>query len=177
MLQAEARDNRLAVERHRELLRLKMERLQGLIDLCGRVLDGKDEMSLQEFNQNDVEQMRDQYAEEARQRWGHTEAYRESAARTAAYTKKDWDTVQTEMSEVFSGFAALVGHDPQSPEVRAMVVRWRDLIGKRFYACTDETLAGLGEMYMADERFQKTLDGYGAGTAALMSEAMRGFHS
>lgn len=177
MLAAEERDRRLAVERHRELLQTKVERLQGLISLCERILKGEDEMSLQEFDQSAVEKQREAYAEEARQRWGHTEAYRESAARTAAYTKKDWDTVQTEMSEVFSGFAALVGHDPQSPEVRAMVVRWRDLIGKRFYACTDETLAGLGEMYMADERFQKTLDGYGAGTAALMSEAMRGFHS
>jgi DNA-binding transcriptional MerR regulator len=175
MLMAEGRDRRLAVEQHRELLRLKLAHLQGLIDLCGRVLDGKDEMSLQEFNQNEVEDMRDQYAEEAKARWGHTDAYRESQRRTKHYTKEDWAAVKAEMDALFSGFAALVGHDPVSPEVRRMVVKWRDVIGARFYACSDEMLAGLGEMYLADERFQKNLDAYGPGTAQLMSEAMRRF--
>lgn len=173
MLQAEARDNRLAVERHRELLRLKMERLQGLIDLCGRVLQGEGENSLQEFDQSAVETARDRYAEEAKQRWGHTDAYRESHKRTSAYTKQDWAAVQAEMDAVFAGFAALVGHDPVSPEVRAQVGVWQALISRRFYACGNEMLAGLGEMYLADGRFQATLDAYGPGTAALMSEAMR----
>lgn len=173
MLEAEARDNRLAVERHRELLRLKMERLQGLIDLCGRVLEGEGENSLQEFNQSAVETARDRYAEEAKQRWGHTEAYRESQKRTAAYGKQDWKAVQAEMDAMFAGFAALVGKDPTGPEVRAQVCAWQALITKRFYACSEEMLAGLGEMYLADERFQATLDAYGPGTAALMSEAMR----
>ena len=173
MLAAEAHDRRQAVQKHRELLRLQITRLQGLIDLCGRVLDGKDEMSLQEFNQNEVEQMRDQYAQEAKDRWGDTPAYAESQRRTNAYTPADWAAVKAETDAVFSGFAALVGHDPVSPEVRAMVTRWKALISKRFYACSDEMLAGLGEMYLADERFQKTLDGYGPGTAALMSQAMR----
>ncbi len=173
MLKAEERDRRLAVERHRELLQKQMERLQGLIDLCGRVLNGKDEISLQEFNQNDVEQMRDQYAEEAQQRWGHTEAYRESQRRTKGYTKEDWAAVKAEQDAVFSGFAALVGHDPVSPEVRAMVKQWKELITRRFYPCSDEMLAGIGEMYLVDERFQKNLDAYGPGTAQLMSEAMK----
>jgi DNA-binding transcriptional MerR regulator len=173
MLEAEEGDRRLAVERHRELLRLQMKRLQGLIDLCGRVLDGKDEMNLQPFNQDDVEQMRDQYAEEAKQRWGDTDAYRESQRRTRHYTKEDWAAVKAEMDAVFGGFAALVGHDPVSPEVRAMVARWKALINSRFYTCGNEMLAGIGEMYLVDKRFQKNLDAYGPGTAALMSEAMK----
>ena len=173
MLAAEAVDNRMAVERHRELLEVKMKRLQGLIDLCGRILQGKDEMSLKEFDQNDLETMRDRYADEARQRWGETDAYKQSAIKTARYTKQDWAEVKQEMDEVFGGFAKLVGHSPVSPEVREMVVRWRELIGKRFYECSDEMLAGIGEMYMVDERFQKTLDAYGEGTAKLMSEAMK----
>ena len=175
MLQAEAQDNRQAVERHRELLKLKVERLQGLIDLCGRILKGEDDMSLQEFDPSAVEKQRREYAEEARKRWGTTDAYRESEKRTAAYTAGDWDAVKAETDEVFSGFAKLVGHDPVSPEVREMVTKWRDLISARFYRCTDEILAGLGEMYLADERFAKTLNAFGEGTAALMSEAMRRF--
>ena len=173
MLKAEAKDQRLAVEQHRELLRLKVERLQGLIDLCERILKGEEEMSLQEFDQSAVEKQREAYAREAKQRWGETEAYKESERRTAAYGKQDWDAIKAETDGIFAEFAALVGHDPISPEVRAVVIRWRDTISRRFYACSDSMLAGLGEMYMADERFRKTLDAYGEGTAALMSEAMR----
>lgn len=173
MLKAEAQDNRLAVEKHRELLRLKAKRLQGLIDLCGRILTGEDNMSLNEFNQEELEAQRNQYAKEVEERWGKTDAYRESAKKTAAYTAKDWAAVKAETDAVFSGFAALVGHSPVSPEVRALVVKWRELISSRFYHCSDEMLAGLGEMYLVDERFAKTLNAYGEGTAALMSEAMR----
>jgi hypothetical protein len=71
------------------------------------------------------------------------------------------------------GFAALVGQDPTSPAVRAQVERWRAVLAARFYACDDAMLANLGTMYLADERFTKTLDAYGEGTAKLMSEAMR----
>lgn len=175
MLTAEEGEARTAVERHRELLQLKMRRLQGLIDLCERILKGEDDMSLKEFNQAELEKQREAYAHEVKERWGETEAYRESARRTAGYNKEDWAAIQAEQETVFKGFAALVGHDPVSPEVRAQVQRWRDLIGARYYRCTDEILAGLGQMYTADERFRKTLDAYGEGTAALMGEAMRRF--
>lgn len=175
MLRAEANDTKLAVERHRELLQLKMERMQGLIDLCGRVLKGEDEMSVQEFDQTQLDNQRDQYAQEAKERWGDTEAYKESVTRTARYSKQDWANVKAEMDEVFAGFANLVGQSPTSPQVCAMVQKWRDLISKRFYACSDTMLKGLGEMYRADERFAKSLNAYGEGTALLMSEAMKAF--
>ncbi|NLI20080.1 MAG: MerR family transcriptional regulator [Clostridiales bacterium] len=173
MLEAEADDRRLAVERHRELLRLKAERLQGLIDLCGRILKGEGTMSLKEFDGSGVGQRRDEYAREARERWGDTEAYRESERRTATYGKKEWAEVQAEGDGILKEFAALVGQDPTGPAVRAALARWQEHISRRYYRCTDEILAGLGEMYMADERFTRTLDGFGAGTAALMSEAIR----
>ena len=175
MLKAEAGDTRRAVERHRELLRLKMERLQSLIDLCERILQGEDDLDLKPFDESTLAGQREAYAQEAKERWGHTDAYKESARRTAGYTKEDWAMVQAEQEEIFRGFAALVGQDPVGDAVRAQVSKWRDMIGARFYACSDEMLAGLGEMYLADERFRKNLDAYGAGTAALMSEAMRRF--
>ena len=39
-------------------------------------------------------------------------------------------------------------------------------------ACTDEILAGLGQMYVCDSRFQANLDKHGEGTAQLMSDAI-----
>lgn len=175
MLTAEERDRRLAVERHRELLTLKVRRLQGLIDLCERVLKGEDEMSLQEFDPSAVEKQRNQYAQEARERWGGTEAYRESERRTAAYGDKEWASVNAESEAIMKEFASLAGQDPASPAVQAAVQKWQAHISARFYPCTDEILAGLGEMYIADERFTKTLDAHGQGTAKLMSEGIMVF--
>ena len=130
-------------------------------------------MSLNEFDQTTLEKQRREYAEEARRRWGGTEAYRESERRTSAYGEKDWETVKEESDKILRAFAALVGHSPVSAEVRAVLKQWQDHISARFYPCTDEILAGLGEMYTADERFAKTLDAFGAGTAQLMSDAIR----
>ncbi len=173
MLVAEARDRKRAVERHRELLELKKERLQGLIDLCGRVANGEDCMDIQAFSQNDVERERARYAREAKERWGETDAYRESEKRTAAYGEREWSEVKAESDAILKEFAGLTGRSPTSPEVRATLAKWQKHITERFYPCTDEILAGLGQMYVADERFRETLDGYGEGTAVLISEAIR----
>ncbi|MCE5342358.1 MAG: MerR family transcriptional regulator [Eubacteriales bacterium] len=173
MLVAEANDQRQAILRHHELLEQKKMRLQGLIDLCERLLKGEDEMSLREFDQSGIERLKDEYAREAKERWGESEAFHESEKRTAAYGDREWNEVKAESETILREFAALTGHDPTSPEVRKALAKWRDHINARFYPCTDEILAGLGEMYVADERFQKTLDEYGKGTARLMSEAIR----
>jgi DNA-binding transcriptional MerR regulator len=173
MLAAEVNDRQQAIQKHRELLEQKKRRLQGLINLCERLLKGEDTMSLQEFDQTDVENLRDAYAREAKERWGETSAYRESARRTAAYGDREWNEVKAESEAILKEFASLVGSDPTSPAVRAALAKWQAHISARYYPCTDEILAGLGIMYTADERFQKTMDAYGAGTAQLVSEAIR----
>ena len=70
------------------------------------------------------------------------------------------------------GFAALRGTDPAAPEVQAQVKVWQDFITANLYTCTDEILAGLGQMYVCDSRFQANLDKHGEGTAQLMSDAI-----
>jgi DNA-binding transcriptional MerR regulator len=173
MLIAEEPDQKQAVERHRELLQAKVKRLQGLIDLCGRILKGVDQMKLDDFNRTQEESLRNKYAQEARARWGATEAYKESERRTATYGKQDWADVKAESDAILREFASLVGQEPTSAAVRAALTKWRDHISGRYYPCTDEILAGLGEMYVADERFRNTLESFGAGTANLMREAIR----
>ena len=129
-------------------------------------------MEFKPFDTSEIDALRDRYAEEAKARWGGTEAYRESARRTASYTKEDFARIQAEAGELFAAFAALVGTDPGDARVQALVMRWQAHISASYYACTDEILAGLGQMYVADERFTKSLDQFGAGTAKLMSEAI-----
>ena len=79
------------------------------------------------------------------------------------------------MNDIFRRAAAMRQGDPASPEAQALVKEWQDFVSANYYACTDEILAGLGEMYTADERFQKNLDRFGEGTAAFLSAAIKAY--
>lgn len=129
-------------------------------------------MEFKPFDNSAFEAQREQYAEESKARWGHTEAYRESAKRAATWTEADQARLQKESGEIFAAFAALVGTDPADERVQELVARWKAFISESYYSCSNEILAGLGQMYVADERFAKNLDQYGAGTAQLMSDAI-----
>ena len=175
MLNAPNYNKNEALFNHRELLALKRERLDAIIALVDKALKGEDTMSVKEFDMKKIDEAREKYAEEAKARWGGTDAYRQSAERTAKYTKADWAEVSAQSGAIFEGFAALRGQEPASGEPQALVRRWKDFISAGFYDCTDEILAGLGEMYVADERFTKNIDAYGEGTAAFMHDAIRAY--
>ena len=161
-----------ALRRHRALLIAERDRLNGLIELAERTLKGESDMSFDAFDRSEIERQRDAYAEEACARWGSTDAYAESAKKTAGYGKKEWTMIEQEAGEIFAGFAALRGRTPDDPDVQALVARWQAHITKHYYACTKEILAGLGQMYAADERFMQNIDRVGVGTAQLMSDAI-----
>ena len=161
-----------ALRRHRLLLIAERDRLNGLIDLAERTLKGENDMSFDAFDRSGIDRQRDAYAEEARRRWGGTDAYAESEKKTAGYGKEKWASVEKEADEIFAAFAALRGHAPDEPDVQDLVARWQAHITRNYYACTKEILAGLGQMYTADERFIQNIDRAGAGTAQLMSDAI-----
>lgn len=164
-----------ALNRQRRLLTLKKQRLERLIALLDDTLKGEHNMSFAAFENMDYEVLRSQYAQEAKERWGGTEAYAESQRRAAGRTKEQWASLRTEAQEIFRAFSACRGQAADSPEVQALVKRWQDYISVHHYPCTREILAGLGQMYTADSRFQENLDRFGSGTAALMSEAIAAY--
>ena len=165
-------DRERALLEHRALLERKRERLDRLISLVSNALKGETTMEFKPFDTSEIDALREQYAEEAKARWGNTEAYRESAMRTAKYTSEDFARIQEQSSALFREFAALVGSDPADERVQALVQRWQALISESYYTCTPEILECLGQMYVVDERFTKNLDQFGAGTAKLMSDAI-----
>jgi hypothetical protein len=114
------------------------------------------------------------YETEARSRWGNTDAYREHEKKTKNYTKEKWAEANDGLMAIFAEFAECKnnGFAANSLEVQSLVGRLRDFITKNYYTCTDEILAGLGQMYVADERFKKNIDKYGEGTAEFASEAI-----
>lgn len=166
-------DAREALEKQRTLLTLQRERLDRLIALAGRALKGEVLMELNAFDMTEIEEAKAKYSDEARERWGDTDAYRQSAAKTASYGKADWARISAETKAVFDGFAKLVDTAPDSPEAKALVRRWQEVISSNFYECTDEILLGLASMYEADERFAKNIDKAGEGTARFMTAAIR----
>jgi hypothetical protein len=78
------------------------------------------------------------------------------------------------MNDLIARFAACMkqGSAPNSPEAQALVKQWQAYITEHYYTCTKEILAGLGQMYVADERFKENIDSHGEGTAAFFSEAI-----
>ncbi len=165
-------DRNRALTEHRNLLTQKRERLDRLIELVSNAMKGEQNMEFKPFDTSEIDALREQYAEEAKARWGNTDAYRESTKRATQWTEADKKRMEAESGEIFSGFAALVGTDPADARVQALVARWKAFISQSYYNCTNEILAGLGQMYIADERFMKNIDKFGAGTAKLMSDAI-----
>ena len=161
-----------ALVRQRELLKLKRKRLDKLIDLLNSNLKGDTAMSFKEFDTTEIEKAKQKYAKEVKTRWGGTDAYAQSQKKTAGYTKEDWKRVSDQMDELLKRFSQYVGRKPESKEVQALVGEWQQYITDTYYDCTREILAGLGQMYVADERFTKNMDKFESGTAKLISEAI-----
>ena len=115
------------------------------------------------------------YETEARERWGSTDAYREHEQKTKNYTKEKWAEANEGLMAIIAEFAALKnnGEAADSVEARALVAKIQAHITENYYTCTDEILAGLGKMYVADERFKKNIDKSGDGTAEFVSEGIR----
>ena len=112
---------------------------------------------------------------EARSRWGNTAAYSEHEQKTKNYTKEKWAEANDGLMAIFAEFAVCKnsGASANSAEAQALVAKLQAHITANYYTCTDEILAGLGKMYVADERFKKNIDKYGEGTAEFVAAAIK----
>jgi DNA-binding transcriptional MerR regulator len=116
-----------------------------------------------------------QYAEEAEQRWGDTEAYRESARRTKHYTKDDWAAIRAEADGVMERWSMLLaaGAAPESAEAMDAAEQHRAHIARWFYPCSHEFHEGLAAMFGADARFGESFEKHGAGMTAFVAASIR----
>ena len=117
------------------------------------------------------------YESEARERYGGTAAYCEHKQKTNNYTKEKWAEANDGLMAIFAEFAACKasGASADSGEAQALVAKLQAHITANYYTCTDEILAGVGKMYVADERFKKNIDKYGEGTAEFASKSIAVF--
>ncbi|MEG1579251.1 MAG: MerR family transcriptional regulator, partial [Oscillospiraceae bacterium] len=140
-------DKAEALTRHKELLLQKRNRLDGLLALLEQNRKGEKDMSFQQFDKTQLEESKNQYAAEAKARWGHTDAYKQSEEKTAGYDKKQWKQLDDEGTALLRRFGESRHLPPESHEAQALVASWQAYITANFYACTKEILAGLGQMY------------------------------
>ena len=167
-------DKQNALKEQKHLLTLKKERLERLVSALDGAMKGE-KISMDIFDNSEFEAKREEYAKEAKEKWGDTAAYKESAEKTAGYSADKWNSVNSAMDELIAEFAECRrnGFAPDSKEAQELVKRWQDFITDNYYTCTKEILAGLAEMYVSDERFMKNIDRHGDGTARFMSEAIK----
>ncbi len=165
-------DKMQSLQKHKTLLLMKKERLERIISLVDDALKGENNMSIKEFDNSEYNTIKNEYAKEAEERWGNTDAYAQSVKKTSSYSKEKWDEVNDESNSIFADFAKCRDLAPSDERVQALVQKWKDFISKSYYQCSNEILAGLGLMYVNDERFTANLDKFGVGTAKLMSDAI-----
>ncbi len=114
------------------------------------------------------------YDLEVKQRFGETDVYKEYAQKTANYSKDKFQEINDGLMAVFVKFAECMknGHTADSDDAQALVKELQIYITENYYTCTTEILAGLGQMYVADERFKTNIDKNGDGTAEFVSKAI-----
>jgi MerR family transcriptional regulator, thiopeptide resistance regulator len=116
-----------------------------------------------------------EYAEEAERRWGETDAWKTSHARTRTYSRDDWARIHAEADAITAEFLAAMqrGDAPDSVTAGVLAESHREHIDRHFYPCSHAMHANVAMMYIADARFQAHYDRHGEGLAAYIEAAIR----
>ncbi len=161
-------DKNKALKEQKHLLTLKKERLEKLISAIDGAVKGENVMCA--FDNSKFES----YKIEVQEKWGQTTAYKEYAERTKNYSKQKWNDLAEGVNGVLVEFAVCMknGEKPDSDQAQNLVKMLQNHVTENYYLCTNEILAGLGQMYVADERFKLNIDKHADGTAEFICEAI-----
>jgi DNA-binding transcriptional MerR regulator len=160
------------LRRQRRLLTERIERLHQMVAAIDYEVDITltPEERLEVFGDFEPEC----HEEEVKQRWGNTEAYRQSQRRASNYTKEDWMKIKAEQEEIEKNLAAAFGSGapPESEQAMDGVEAHRQHITQWYYECTYEIHRGLGEMYVSDDGFRANYDRFSPGLSEFIREAI-----
>jgi DNA-binding transcriptional MerR regulator len=166
------------LRRQHRLLRDRLEATSAMVAAVEKEMEARQMgISLTPEERFEVfgDRLPEEHAAEAEERWGETEAWAQSRRRTAAMTKEDWLRVKAETDEIESRFAAALaaGAPADSPRSMDLAEEHRQHISRWFYDCPPGVHAGLGEMYVADDRFTAYYERIAPGLAQYVSAAVR----
>ena len=116
-----------------------------------------------------------QYEAEAQERWGDSDAYKESSRRTKSYTNEDWKTIKGQLEAIEAGLAAAMaaGAPADGERVTDLAEEARLHIDRWFYPCSHTMHSGLADMYTTDERFKANYEKRGEGLADYVATAIK----
>jgi len=177
LLDDPAADPRAHLRRQHELLTARIEKLQKMAAAVEHAMEARKmginltpEERFEVFGDKDPEQ----YAEEAEERWGGTEAYAESQRRAATYTKEDWQRIKAEVDDWGERYAALVavGEQPSGEAAMDLAEEHRQHISRHYFEVPYEMHRCFAEMYVSDERFKAFYDSMHPGLAEHLRDAI-----
>jgi DNA-binding transcriptional MerR regulator len=176
ILSSSSFDLRAALLSQRHLLEEKIVRLTailGAVDKSIQQIERGTDMNKEEMFEVFEGFNPEEYEAEAEQRWGETDAYKESKRRTARYTKRDWQAIKDEGGAIYQKLAQLLESGVPSNSIAAMdaAEEHRQHLTRWFYQCPKAMHKGLGEMYVADPRFTATFEKIKTGLAQYACEA------
>ena len=166
------------LRRQHALLRDRLDRTSAMVAAVEKEMEARSmgisltpEERFEVFGEHDPAQ----YDAEVEERWGDTDAYAQSKRRTAAYSKDDWVRIKAEGDDVEARFAAALraGVAPDSEQAMDIAEEHRQQITRYFYDCPPEMHAGLGRMYVEDERFTAHYEQRAPGLAQYVSTAVQ----
>ncbi len=129
-------------------------------------------MDFSAFDTNKI----DEYAEEAKKKWGNTKEYKGFEEKTENQNKQQQNEIAENLMEIFARFGQIKDGSSASPDAVSLVKELQNFISSNYYPCTDEILVSLGKMYSDDERFRRNIDTQaGEGTAKFVSDAIEKF--
>jgi DNA-binding transcriptional MerR regulator len=171
-------DRRNALLSQKEQLRVRVRQTEAMIravDAALAILDRRTK-----GGSMDIKELFDgfdpsEYEDEARERWGKTDAYKESMKRTKRYTPEDWKKIQAEQSSIYQDSVALMkaGGNPSDPKAMEIAERHRLSIDRWFYPCTHGMHEGLASLYESDSRFAENINKHGEGLTDFLVAAIR----
>ena len=166
-------DRNRALEQQIELLTLKKEHLENLINFArGIKAIGVRYMDFSAFDTSKI----DEYAMQAKATYGNTESYKEYEEKMKDKSDEEVQNLGNEMMQLFVEFGQMTGEDVTSDIVQAQVKKLRDYISDNFYTCTNEILKALGKMYSGGGSITENIDNAGGkGTAEFVANAIEIF--
>ncbi|WP_029231792.1 MerR family transcriptional regulator [Butyrivibrio sp. VCB2006] len=164
-------DKTKALEQQIELLELKKEHIENLLNLCNYLKTrGVRRLDFTAFDSSKLEE----YSKRAKEQWGETAAYKEYEEKSKNWTKEDKSSMMADFSKLFEEFGTMKDKDPASAEVQGQVKKIQDFITENMYTCTNEILYSLGTGYASGGEFTQNIDKMGGkGTAEFVFQAIK----
>ncbi|MDL9980406.1 MerR family transcriptional regulator [Microbacterium sp. ASV49] len=161
---------------HRRLLAARISDLRRMAVAVDELLDRKEKgeaLTAREQTEIFGRTWRQEWAEEAQERWGGTEQWRQFEERAEALSSEERVALGEAGAELFEEMADAKrsGVEASGPAGIALADRHREMLGS-MWACTPSMHAVLGRMFVDDPRFRAEFDEIEDGLSGWIAAAI-----